>query len=88
MTNTSPIRPSWHALAQRQNAVDQTQCFPRLLLDLGQPPFEQASLGVIVHERERPVVGLTGFCRASESPEQLAALLRGDSDSRREGADR
>ena len=34
----------WHALAQRQNAVDQTPVLPAMALDLGQPPFEQASL--------------------------------------------
>jgi hypothetical protein len=36
-------------------------------VELGQSPLEQAALGVVVDQRQGPVVGLAGFRRASEA---------------------
>jgi len=36
-----------------------------------EPPFEQAPLGVVVDERQRAAVGITGLFRSTEAAQKL-----------------
>ena len=43
------------------------------MLELVKPPLQEALLGVVVGERQRPVVGVAGLRATVEAAQQIAA---------------